>query len=90
MEPSEEDEVQLPWDEPQQDLHVELAFLWANTLSGQRRLDMKAVWGISLGSGSFRGKRYKTTIGMIATQNNIKKSALGSSSVHGVPEVGWT
>ena len=42
-EPSEEDEVQISWDEPQQDLPLELAYLWANTVNGERRLDLKSV-----------------------------------------------
>ena len=45
VEPSEDEEIQLPWDEPQAELPVELAFLWTNKLAGERRLDMKTVLG---------------------------------------------
>lgn len=38
-----EDEVQLTWDEQKLPLPAELAYIWAGTVAGERRLDLKTI-----------------------------------------------
>ena len=37
------EDFSLPWDTPQAELPVELAFIWAGVCGGQRKLDLKTV-----------------------------------------------
>ena len=40
-----EEEVQLSWDQPKVALPVELSYIWAGTVSGERKLDLKTILG---------------------------------------------